>query len=158
GSAAPHTAARPATHRLIAHAAVVAVVLVASVVLVGPRADASTRTSQRVMKVAASKKGVPYRWGANGPGAFDCSGYTRWVFARVGKRLPRTSRAQARATRHISRSARRPGDLVFFGGRSGVYHVGIYAGHNTMWHSPYTGRRVSRERIWTSNVRYGRVR
>jgi cell wall-associated NlpC family hydrolase len=133
--------------------------VVASVALTAPSADAMTPgTRERVMHVAASKRGTPYRYGATGPRAFDCSGYARWVFARVGKRLPRTSRAQAGAVRRISRSSRRTGDLVFFRNHGRVYHVGIYAGRNTLWHAPRTGERVKRARIWTSAVTYGRVR
>lgn len=133
--------------------------LLASSVVLAPAADAmSPHTRAKVLKVAASKKGTPYRYGASGPRAFDCSGYTRWVFAKVGRHLPRTSRAQARAARHISRSQRRTGDLVFFRSHGRVYHVAIYAGRNRIWHSPRSGQRVHRARIWTRSVSYGRIR
>ncbi len=132
--------------------------VVASSVTLAPAADAmSAHTRSTVLHIAASKRGAPYRYGATGPRAFDCSGYTQWVFARVGRHLPRTSRAQARATRHVSRSHRRPGDLVFFSHHGRVYHVAIYAGGNQVWHAPRTGERVHRERLWTSSVSYGRV-
>jgi cell wall-associated NlpC family hydrolase len=122
-------------------------------------ADALTKHQRhRVLHVAASKKGTPYRYGATGPHAFDCSGYTRWVFARIGRHLPRTSRGQYHAVRHVRRSHRRRGDLVFFLAYGRVYHVGIYAGHGRIWHAPYPGQRVHRERLWTRHVRYGRVR
>jgi cell wall-associated NlpC family hydrolase len=133
--------------------------LVASSTLTVPAADAMTAgTRERVVHVAASKKGAPYRYGATGPRAFDCSGYTLWVFSKVGRHLPRTASQQSRAARHVSRSDRRIGDLVFFKSGSHVYHVGIYAGRNTVWHSPRSGERVHRERIWTRSVSYGRVR
>jgi len=145
--------------RLALWLAVLLTALVGST-LVAPAADASMTTSKRhqVLRVAASKKGTPYRYGATGPRAFDCSGYTRWVFARVGKHLPRTSSAQAQATRRIRARNRRIGDLVFFRSGGHVYHVGIYAGHNRIWHAPRTGERVHLERIWTRAVVYGRVR
>jgi cell wall-associated NlpC family hydrolase len=147
----------PLAHLLL-RAALVLGVLLASCVAFGTSADALTRQQrQEVLHVAASKKGTPYRWGATGPKAFDCSGYTQWVFARVGERLPRTSRAQDRAVHHVRRVNRAPGDLVFFSSHHRVYHVGIYAGANTIWHAPHTGSRVSRERLWTSHVTYGRV-
>jgi cell wall-associated NlpC family hydrolase len=146
-------------HRSVIHLLVVLVALVASSAALAPSSDAMSRhTRHHVLKIAASKKGTPYRYGADGPRAFDCSGYTRWVFRKVGRHLPRTSRAQARYARHIKRSHRRTGDLVFFRDHGRVYHVGIYAGHNRIWHAPRPGRRVSRERIWTRSVRYGRVR
>jgi cell wall-associated NlpC family hydrolase len=80
------------------------------------------------------------------------------VFSKVGRHLPRTSRAQRAATRYIRRSDRRRGDLVFFAHGGRVYHVAIYAGHNSVWHAPRTGQRVRREHIWTRSVSYGRVR
>ena len=118
---------------------------------------ATKSLAERIVRVAASKQGTPYVYGATGPNAFDCSGYTRWVYARVGKRLPRTSRDQARVALPVSRSHRHRGDLVIFREHGSVTHVGIYAGDNTVWHAPYPGQRVKRERIWTSSVSYGRV-
>jgi len=134
-------------------------VLVASFLVDAAPADALThRERVRVVRVAASKAGAPYRYGAEGPRRFDCSGLTMWVFHRIGKDLPRTSRAQSAATRRVRPANRRWGDLVFFSARGRVYHVGIYAGRNRIWHAPGPGRRVQRERLWTSRVTYGRVR
>ena len=62
------------------------------------------------------------------------------------------------AVRHVGRSARHRGDLVFFQPGGHVYHVAIYAGHNSVWHSPRPGQRVKREHLWTNAVSYGRVR
>lgn len=146
--------------RTLVHVLIVVGALLASSAALAPSADAMTPgTRSHVIKIAASKRGTPYRYGATGPRAFDCSGYTRWVFAKVGRRIPRTSRAQAAFAHHIRAASRRTGDLVFFhssGGR--VYHVGIYAGRNTIWHAPHTGSWVHRERIWTRSVSYGRIR
>lgn len=113
-----------------------------------------------VLAVAARYRGVRYVAGGTSPrSGFDCSGYTRYVFAQLGIWLPRVSRQQYASMQHISRSQAVPGDLVFFHTGSGwIYHVAIYAGSNSVWHSPYPGRRVSRERIWTSAVYFGRVR
>lgn len=113
---------------------------------------------KRVLRIAASKRGTPYRYGAAGPQAFDCSGYTAWVYRHVGERLPHNSAAQAGRVRRIGPKQARIGDLVFFRSGGGVYHVGIFAGHHSIWHSPRPGRRVHREQIWTSSVFYGRVR
>ena len=138
---------------------VVLTALVASSAVLTPHADAMSRhAGSRVVHVAASKRGTPYRWGASGPRAFDCSGYTRWVFARVGRHLPHNAAAQSRAVRHIRASHRRKGDLVFFRSHGHVYHVGIYAGHGRIWHAPRPGRRVGIEHIWTRHVSYGRAR
>ncbi len=113
---------------------------------------------ERVVQISRSKRGAPYRYGAAGPRAFDCSGFTSWVYAKAGRRIPRTSRRQAAASRRIRARNRRRGDLVFFHHRGRVYHVGIYAGRGHIWHAPSTGRRVSRQRIWTRSHFYGRFR
>jgi cell wall-associated NlpC family hydrolase len=120
-------------------------------------AEAATH-STKALKVAASKKGSPYAYGATGPRRFDCSGLTLYSFKRVGKKLPRTAQQQYNKTRHIPSSQRQRGDLVFFHSGRGVYHVGIYAGKGKIWHSPKTGAVVRLERIWSKSVWYGRVR
>lgn len=138
--------------------------LLAAAGVIGPVASATPASAAiasiglRAEAQAASRKGAPYQWGAVGPRKFDCSGLTLWSYARVGKRLPRTTTQQYRATLHVSRSQARVGDLVFFHNRSGIYHVAIYAGRNMIWHAPKPGRRVSLVPIWTSSVYFGRVR
>ena len=75
--------------RLFTPVLIMVAALVASTFLVAPSADAmSVQTRSRVVHVAASKAGTPYRYGASGPSAFDCSGFTRWVYAKVGRHLP----------------------------------------------------------------------
>jgi cell wall-associated NlpC family hydrolase len=157
---AVQSALRPAFFRILLALAIVLSIGGFAQVASAPSAHAafSAAKGQKVVRVAATRKGSPYRWGAIGPRRFDCSGLVRWSFLRVGKSLPRTSRAQYARTRHISKSQRRKGDLVFFLSRGRVYHVGIYAGGNKMWHAPKPGDRVKRASIWTSRVRYGRVR
>jgi cell wall-associated NlpC family hydrolase len=120
-------------------------------------ADAAT-IEGRALSIAASKHGDPYRWGATGPDAFDCSGLTYYSFRRAGRPLPRTAQAQYDSVEHISRSQLRPGDLVFFHSGGSVYHVGIYAGHGQIWHSPHPGARVRLDQIWSGEVWYGRIR
>jgi cell wall-associated NlpC family hydrolase len=113
----------------------------------------------RVLRVAQHQAGDPYRYGAAGPGSFDCSGFTQYVFRKAtGRHLPHNAAAQQGRTHRISARDARPGDLVFFHDGGHVYHVGIYVGHHTIIHAPYPGQRVKRERIWTSAVSYGRVR
>lgn len=111
---------------------------------------------KRAVAKARSRAGSPYSYGANGPRAFDCSGLTQWVYKKLGKRLPRTSDAQAGAVRKVRHPRR--GDLVFFHHGGDVYHVGIYAGRHKIWHASRPGHPVAKERIWTSSVFYGRVR
>ncbi|AWN31372.1 MULTISPECIES: NlpC/P60 family protein [Streptomyces] len=119
-------------------------------------AEAAT-VSAHALRIAASKRGAPYQYGAQGPHAFDCSGLTLYSFKRAGRALPRTAAAQYGRTRHIPASLRRRGDLVFFRSAGGIYHVGIYAGRGRMWHAPKAGSVVRLERIWSRAVSYGRV-
>ncbi|RHW26839.1 NlpC/P60 family protein [Nocardioides immobilis] len=110
---------------------------------------------EQVLDLASQEAGDPYVWAAAGPDAFDCSGFTQYVFAQVGVSLPHSSSAQAGMVQPVSDP--QPGDLVFFTGSGGVYHVGIYAGDNSLWHAPRSGDVVSLDPIWTSSVFYGRV-
>ncbi len=125
----------------------------------GQRPKATTSTFRaKVLREAAKLKGTPYRYGGTTARGFDCSGYTGFVYKKAGKKMPRTSRQQYSVTKHISRSAAKPGDLVFFrSSGGGVYHVGIYAGKNTLWHASKPGKPVAKAKIWSSNVAFGRV-
>ncbi|KQX65755.1 C40 family peptidase [Angustibacter sp. Root456] len=149
----------PVLVRLMAVLTLAAAVLVPQLAE-APAASAAVPTvvGLRAVHVAATRKGAVYRLGSQGPHAFDCSGLTRWSYARIGKRLPRTAQQQWAATAHIRASSRRPGDLVFFFSGRHVYHVAMYAGHGYIWHAPKPGSRVKHVKLWTSHVRYGRVR
>lgn len=81
--------------------------------------------------------GKPYRWGAEGPDSFDCSGLSKWAWAKAGVSLPHYSRAQYNEGRRVSQAELQPGDLVFFG--NPIHHLGIYVGNGNMIHAPQTG-------------------
>lgn len=111
-----------------------------------------------VMQAAGSVLGHPYRYGGASPGGFDCSGLVRWSFARSGRQLPHSSRAQRAATIPIPADRAVAGDLVFFG--SPVHHVGIYLGNGRMIHSPRSGDvvKISSVHVMGSAPQYGRVK
>jgi murein DD-endopeptidase len=100
--------------------------------------------ADRAAANAASMIGKPYRYGGHSPQTgFDCSGLVYWSYGREGVRLPRSTEHLRQASRPISSSSVRPGDLVFFsqlGKRSS--HVGIYIGDDRFVHAPSTGKNV----------------
>jgi len=112
------------------------------------------------VNAARSHIGAPYRWGATGPGAFDCSGLVQYAWRKAGVKLPRTTWSMRGAVRKkVSWNALQPGDLVF---TSGGGHVGIYVGHGKMVHAPHSGTRVRidsldsyRKRTFVGAVRPG---
>ena len=78
---------------------------------------------------AFSHIGTRYRSGAKGPSAFDCSGFTSYVFKQLGEgNIGASSRDQYARNIPVNRSEMQRGDLVFFtspsSGRN-VGHVGI---------------------------------
>lgn len=129
------------------------------------RLSAKRRVSQRVLSardVAMRQRGDAYAYGAAGPHRFDCSGLIRFAYSRAGFDVPRTSRAQAGHTRRVAKKNMRPGDLMFFHGRGGVYHAGIFLrwsrGHALMLHAPGSGDRVRVSVPWTSQWFGGTLR
>lgn len=112
---------------------------------------------QKVLQEAARHKGAPYVFGATGPYAFDCSGFTQYVYRKAGKYIPRTASEQRQYLHPISRSQVKPGDLVFVRSGSGASHVAIYAGGDMWWESSRPGTPLGLDRAWTTNVSYGRI-
>ncbi len=104
-----------------------------------------------VLKVAYKQLGKPYRWAAEGPNAFDCSGFTKYVWQAAGVHLPHNSGAQRAATKHVPLDKMKPGDLIFSSG-----HVGMYVGKGKMIHSPHSGRTVSVDPIHSNAYGAGR--
>ncbi|MDP9022653.1 MAG: NlpC/P60 family protein [Actinomycetota bacterium] len=96
--------------------------------------------AQTAVDAALSQVGKPYRWGAEGPDAYDCSGLTKWAWAKAGVALPHSSRMQYQVTARVPRSDLRPGDLMFFG--SPIHHVALYIGNGKVVEAPYSGERV----------------
>ncbi|WP_094604692.1 hypothetical protein SPSIL_020770 [Sporomusa silvacetica DSM 10669] len=91
--------------------------------------DSSTASVRRIIQTSMRYRGVPYVFGGTSPDGFDCSGFTRYVFAQSGVYLPRMADEQFEVGRHVSYGRLQPGDLVFFSTyTSGASHVGIYIG------------------------------
>lgn len=91
--------------------------------------DSSTASIRRVVQTSMRYTGVPYVFGGTSPSGFDCSGFTRYIFAQSGIYLPRMADEQFEVGRYVSYNRLQPGDLVFFSTyASGASHSGIYLG------------------------------
>ncbi|WP_294163393.1 C40 family peptidase [uncultured Senegalimassilia sp.] len=93
--------------------------------IVYPSGGGSAGDNSAAYSYACSRIGCPYVWGAEGPDSFDCSGLVTWAYRQLGIELPHQSEAQmACATRVVSVSEARPGDVLWRYG-----HVGIAGGY-----------------------------
>ncbi|MEO3875234.1 NlpC/P60 family protein [Nonomuraea sp. B12E4] len=113
---------------------------------------------------ALDQLGVSFSWGGGstkgptigiGRGArtrgFDCSGLTLYAWSKAGIRLSHYTGAQFRQGRRVPLTARRIGDLLFFGGGTGdPTHVALYLGGKLMIHAPKTGDVVKKTNFLNS--------
>jgi len=120
--------------------------------------ERTSASAANVLQIAAEvASGAYYSYGGDGPNGFDCSGFTSYVFDKVGISLPHSSSAQRSVARSVS--SPQPGDLVFVynGGGGSIGHVAIYAGNGYWWEASNPSTGVGKHRAWSSNVSYGRV-
>jgi cell wall-associated NlpC family hydrolase len=109
------------------------------------KAQIQQEKAERAVKVAKKHLGDPYRWGATGPHAFDCSGLIQFAWRKAGVRLPRTTWDMLSAVKkRVSWNNLKPGDLIFLEGGG---HVGIYIGHGKMINAPHTGTVVRIDKL-----------
>jgi cell wall-associated NlpC family hydrolase len=115
-------------------------------------------SAAHVLEIARDvASGAYYTHGGAGPTGFDCSGFTSYVFSKVGISLPHSSSMQAGVATRVS--SPQPGDLVFVynGGGGSIGHVAIYAGNGYWWEAANPSYGVGLHRAWSSAVSYGRV-
>lgn len=110
---------------------------------------AETALRKWFWEVSQRLVGIPYLWGGNGTGGFDCSGLTVYVYRHLGVNLPRTSREQFAHLPPV-RDRVRTGDLLFFSasGRE-IDHVAIHIGGGYILHASGKHGRVVVE-PWTA--------
>ena len=97
---------------------------------------AATVSGSEIVSLAQQYLGVPYVYGGSSPSGFDCSGFTMYIFAQVGIKLPHGATSQLSYGASVSRSELQPGDLVFFQDYGAVAsHVGIYIGGDQFIHA-----------------------
>ncbi len=109
-------------------------------------------SSNELVKIAYSLIGKPYRAGANGPDAFDCSGFVQYVYSRVGISISRSTSTQIHEGVAVSYEAAQPGDILSWGYVNGVpTHSALYVGNGMMIHAtnPRQGVLLSNIAAWT---------
>ena len=92
-----------------------------------PAASSGNASRDAIVATAMSGLGGSYVWGGKSYGAWDCSGFTSWVFAQHGIKLTAYTYAMKNELRPTSNP--QPGDIVF---QNGYSHVGIYLGDGKM--------------------------
>ncbi|MEV4079761.1 NlpC/P60 family protein [Nonomuraea fuscirosea] len=168
GQATPEQATRDQdTPDRVAAAGAVATLPIPSPASKLPKLKGPLTRGQIAAAAALTQLGVSFSWGggsAKGPtlgigrGAttrgFDCSGLTLYAWSRAGIRLSHHTAAQLRQGRRIPLSARRTGDLLFFGGNPGApTHVALFLTGTLMIHAPKTGDVVRRANFNTPYFR-----
>lgn len=92
------------------------------------------RIREAVVRRALKQVGDDYAAGAEGPDAFDCSGFTLFAWQAGGVKLPHYSLAQYRVTQRVSLKNAVPGDLAFYF-ENGAHHVALYIGNGKVVHA-----------------------
>lgn len=97
-----------------------------------------------VVSIARAQLGTRYRLGGESPRAFDCSGLVQYVMRALDFSLPRTAREQAKVGTAVpaDTSQLRAGDLLLFGKKGKVTHIGIYVGNGQFVHASTKAHRV----------------
>jgi len=120
-------------------------------------ATPAARPAAGIAATAARYLGTRYRMGGVKPGAFDCSGFMRYVFARHGIVLPRTAREQATVGHSVvvGLDSLRVGDLLFFRtARGRASHVAMYAGDGRIIHASSGSHRIRYDDLGSARGRW----
>lgn len=106
--------------------------------------SSSSSGGNAVYDTATNYLGLKYVWGgASLTSGADCSGFTQQIYKKFGVSLPHHAADQAKmGTKITSKKNLQAGDLVFFGSKNNITHVGIYGGDGKFIESPHTGASV----------------
>ncbi len=97
----------------------------------------ASASGNSVAEFAKQYVGYSYVYGGSGPTAFDCSGFTMYVFQQFGINLPHNAVTQSNYGAYVSKENLVPGDLVIFNDYSNtsIGHAGIYIGNGKIVHA-----------------------
>ena len=105
----------------------------------------TSSAGQAIVDFALQFQGYPYVYAGNGPGGFDCSGFTQYVLLNVlGTDIGHGVAEQTNYGAWVDWGTWQPGDLVYFAGtyRAGISHTGIYIGDGQFIHAENEGTGV----------------
>jgi cell wall-associated NlpC family hydrolase len=133
-------------------------VIASPTTLAAPTIPRPTPGAARAVAFALAQRGKPYRWGAQGPHAYDCSGLTWAAWQASGVAIPRTAAGQLTDLPRV-RGRLQPGDLVIYPSRGPTRrHVAMVVGAGRMVEAPGHGipvRSTSLRRSYLGAVRPG---
>jgi len=119
-------------------------------------AKAPSPLSATAVGFARSQLGKPYRYGAEGPDGYDCSGLVMAAYDAAALPMPRVAAAQYAAGPHLPLSQVARGDLLFWASDvakpSTVYHTAIYLGSGKILDAPHTGTDVQVQDLWSTDL------
>ena len=112
--------------------------------------------ADKIVAYSKTLLGVPYVWAGYSTNGFDCSGFTKYVFAKFGISLPRSSYAYSSIGTKVSRSELQKGDILLWDTEKNgtVGHVGIYIGDGMFIHASSSKRKVVTRALSTYNEKY----
>lgn len=126
--------------------------------------SSSSTGGNAVYDTATDYLGLKYVWGgASLTKGADCSGFTQQIYKKYGVSLPHHAADQAKmGTKITSKKDLQAGDLVFFGSKNNITHVGIYGGDGKFIESPHTGASVrvsklSSRKDFVSGSRFSKI-
>jgi cell wall-associated NlpC family hydrolase len=109
----------------------------------------STKRRAEIVRTGLAQVGTPYVYGGKSPTTgFDCSGLTLYAYQAAGVSIPRMAREQQRAAKPVKANPR-PGDMVFFETKPGVYHVGLMIDRERFVHASTSRQQVKVDRLKT---------
>lgn len=126
--------------------------------------SSSSTGGNALYDTATDYLGLKYVWGgASLTKGADCSGFTQQIYKKFGVSLPHHAADQAKmGTKITSKKNLQAGDLVFFGSKNNITHVGIYGGDGKFIESPHTGASVrvsklSSRKDFVSGSRFSKI-
>lgn len=112
------------------------------------KAAGPTKSNSTIVDAATKFLGTPYLWGGTTAKGLDCSGLVQLAVKNAtGKTIPRVAQDQYDASTKIPADQMQPGDVIGFGTKTNVHHIGIYMGNGKFIDAPHTGAKVRVESL-----------